>query len=134
EAAAKSGSLITARLALEQNREVFAVPGRIDSQQSEGVHHLIQQGAKLVHSVEDILAELPPAGGSQGEAVPSPLPEDLSEPEKALLALVEETYPTDIEELAEKSGRIVSELHSLLLGLELKELIRQLPGQQYERV
>jgi DNA processing protein len=131
EAAARSGSLITARLALEQNREVFAVPGRIDSPQSEGAHHLIQQGAHLVHSVEDILRELPTTSSGK-EATSLVIPEDLAEPEKELLTLLE-VYPVDIEELTAKSGLPVSALHALLLNLELKGIIRQLPGQQYER-
>ncbi len=133
EAAAKSGSLITARMALEQNREVFAVPGRIDSPQSEGSHHLIQQGAQLVHSVEDILAELPTVGGvRQNKATRQAVPEDISASEQKLLALLA-ADPIDIEELTATSGLPVSELHGLLLNLELKGLIRQLPGQQYER-
>ncbi len=133
EAAARSGALITARTALEQNREVFAVPGRIDSPQSEGTHRLIQQGAHLAHSVADILAELPDArfSGKTPAAAPA-LPDDLSEAERGVLALFADG-PADIEELTEKSGIPVSGLHSLLLGLELKGLLRQLPGQQYER-
>lgn len=134
EAAARSGSLITARMALEQNREVFAVPGRIDSPQSEGVHHLIQQGAHLAHSVEDILAELPTMSRkSEKQDSPLEIPDDLTGPEKNLLSLLDAASPTDIEALTEQSGLPVSELHGLLLGLELKGLIRQLPGQQYER-
>ena len=132
EAAARSGSLITARTALEQNREVFAVPGRIDSPQSEGAHRLIQQGAHLLHSFADILAELPDIGGRDKPPAVLPLPADLSTEEGRVLALFA-ACPADIEELTEKSGLPVSELHGLLLGLELKGLIRQLPGQQYER-
>lgn len=131
EAAAKSGSLITARLALEQNREVFAVPGRIDSPASEGTHDLIRQGAHLVHSVDDILAELP-VGSRRQAAGPDVIPDNLSEAEKALLALFE-ACQLDIEELTEQSGLPVNILHGLLLELELKGLLRQLPGQQYER-
>jgi len=135
EATARSGSLITASLAVEQNREVFAVPGRIDSPQSEGAHSLIQQGAKLVHSVEDILVELPTAknksndGQKQQEATITP---DLSQIEQQVLALFD-AYPTNVEELTEKSGLSPIELHNLLLALELKALVRQLPGQQYEK-
>jgi DNA processing protein len=134
EAAAKSGSLITARMALEQNRDVFAVPGRIDSPQSEGAHHLIQQGAQLVHSVKDILnpqSKLPSAASSRPPAAAQVIPQDLAAPEQRLLALLS-AYPTDIDQLAGKSGLPVHELHGLLLGLELKGLVRQLPGQQYE--
>jgi DNA processing protein len=135
EAAARSGSLITARMALEQNREVFAVPGRIDSPQSEGVHRLIQQGAYLIHSVDDILMELPTAAlNGERRDEPAPMAEELSTSEKELLTLIDDPSPADIEELTEKSKLPVSDLHGLLLGLELKGLIRQLPGQQYERI
>jgi DNA processing protein len=133
EAAARSGSLITSRMALEQNREVFAVPGRIDSPQSEGAHHLLQQGAHLVHSVADILAELPLRSSRLLEQEAPPIPQDLSSEEQDLLQLLDPTGSVDIEELMEKSGLQIGSLHSLLLSLELKGLIRQLPGQQYER-
>ncbi len=133
EAAARSGSLITSRMALEQNREVFAVPGRIDSPQSEGAHRLLQQGAHLVHSVADILAELPTSSTSPPEQQSLALPQDLSPEEQNVLQLVDPTSPVDIEELMAKSGLLIGNLHGLLLGLELKGLIRQLPGQQYER-
>ena len=134
EAAARSGALITARMALEQNREVFAVPGRIDSPQSQGPHRLLQQGAHLVHSFDDILAELPAA--SLRAVVPdkkNALPEGLSAEEQKLLLLLPQSASIDIEELMEKSGLPAGQLHGLLLDLELKGLLRQLPGQQYER-
>ena len=134
EAAAKSGSLITARMALEQNREVFAVPGRIDSPQSEGTHHLIQKGeAHLIHSVEDILTELPAWSRRALMQETSAVPVDLSAEEQSLLRLLPPSASVDIEELMEKSGLPAGQLHGLLLGLELKGLLRQLPGQQYER-
>ncbi len=134
EAAGRSGALITARMALEQNREVFAVPGRIDSPQSEGTHRLIQKGeAHLVHSVEDILTELPVGTRRTLAQNKSAVPEDLSAEEQALLQLLHPAASVDIEELMEKSGLPAGTLHGLLLGLELKGLLRQLPGQQYER-
>lgn len=136
EATGKSGSLITARLALDQGREVFAVPGRVDSVKSEGCHRLIGQGATLVQSAQDVLDELQlavslhrvePAGK---EAI---TPEALTQPEKQLLARID-VYPVDIDELSRQTDCSSATLHDLLLHLELKGFIRQLPGQQYERV
>lgn len=146
EAAVRSGALITARLALEQNREVFAVPGRIDSPKSEGPHGLLRQGAVLVRSAEDIVAELPPSSYAaentlsrehEISSVVSPntftaLPDDLSQEEEALMTVIK-TDPIDIEQLSEHMGLPLNALHSLLLGLELRGLIQQVPGQQYIR-
>ena len=157
EAAVRSGALITARLALEQNREVFAVPGRIDSPKSAGPHRLLRQGAALVRSVEDILAELPlsvrsgeaspganyknipairsatsPAASSAVSRNVTPLPDDLSAAEKDLLLVIKSTS-IDIEQLSEVTALPLNTLHGLLLGLELRGLIQQLPGQQYIR-
>jgi DNA processing protein len=135
EAAGRSGALITARMALEQNREVFAVPGRIDSPQSEGPHRLLQQGAHLVHSVDDILAELPVLSlkATASDSSRTAAPAELSAEEQALLLLLPPSASVDIEELMAKSGLPAGQLHGLLLGLELKGLLCQLPGQQYER-
>jgi DNA processing protein len=136
EASCKSGSLITARLALDQGRDVFAVPGRIDSMKSEGCHRLIQQGAKLVQSAEDVLLEMQIADamhcGNAGSKPVAP-PEDLSGPEEQLLARID-VYPINIDELAVQTGLASGPLHDLLLRLQLKGCIRQLPGQQYEKV
>ncbi|XOF32758.1 MAG: hypothetical protein ACL93V_12100 [Candidatus Electrothrix sp. YB6] len=124
------------------------MPGSIESPKSEGPHSLLRQGATLVRSVDDILQELPPvapassAGQSAADSrsgtstavqqeLPA-IPEDLSEPEKALLASLD-TAPVDIEQLTEQTELPLSILHGLLLGLELKGLICQLPGQQYIR-
>lgn len=133
EAAMKSGSLITARLALEQGREVFAVPGRIDSAKSQGAHRLLQQGAKLVHNVNDILEELHLSSmlhqGAQAE--PPVKKAGLGENEQHLLGCLD-TYPVNIDELVRLSGYDAAVLADLLIRLELKGMIRQLPGQQYE--
>lgn len=135
EATEKSGSLITARLALDQGREVFAVPGRIDSPRSAGTHRLIQQGAHLVQTARDIV-EVIAWGDSRISAEPHgerPESVQLDQRERELLAHLE-VYPTDIDSLLRQSGFPAAELHALLLRLELKDLVRQLPGQRYERV
>lgn len=133
EATEKSGSLITARLALDQGREVFAVPGRVDSPKSVGTHRLIQQGAHLVLNAADILEELSWSGKhAAGKAGGNPVP-ILTELEQRLLTALD-VYPLDIDALVQTTGLAVAELHGLLLQLELKGLIRQIPGQQYERI
>ncbi len=137
EAATRSGALITADCALEQGREVFAVPGPITAVSSQGTHHLLKQGARLVTSVEDILDEL--------RLVPQPVrasfPDDsgtaptaaLPEAEQRVFACVSERDPLDIDMIAGQSGLAVAEVSSLLLQLEVKQLIRQLPGKQFIR-
>ncbi len=136
EATARSGSLITARLALDQGREVFAVPGRVDSVKSAGTHRLIQQGAHLVHSSDDILealsfSSMKPFAPQKDGGGRTDHTGDSGE-EKILACL--DVYPIDIDTIARVSGLEIVKLHGLLLQLELKGLIRQLPGQQYERV
>ena len=135
EASLKSGSLITASLALEQGREVFAVPGRIDSLKSQGAHRLLQQGAKLVHNVEDILEELNLAGvitEQSGQGAFSSPAAPVTETEQRLLGCLE-VYPRTVDQLVQQSGYGPAQVLSLLLDLELKGLVRQLPGQEYER-
>jgi DNA processing protein len=135
EASLKSGSLITAGLALEQGREVFAVPGRVDSAKSQGAHRLLQQGAKLVHSVEDILEEFSHAG----IFTQAPRPERPVLPSAPMTAAEQqlwnclEDYPLSVDQLVRQSGFAPACVLSLLLDLELKGLVRQLPGQEYER-
>jgi DNA processing protein len=135
EAARKSGSLITAGLALEQGREVFAIPGRIDSCKSEGTHRLLQEGAKLVHSVDDIVEELsfspaaPPPGAEAGDSRAGLV---LSAAEEELLALLD-VYPQTIDEITRRCGMAVQKVSELLLMLELKGAIDALPGNQYQR-
>lgn len=134
EASLKSGSLITARLALDQGRDVFAVPGRIDSPKSQGTHRLLQQGAKLVNSVDDILEELDLAGLAVATQSSDTLPErniELSGEEELLLSCLD-IYPVTIDELVRDSGYDTATVFQMLFRLEMEGVVRQLPGQQYE--
>ena len=126
-----SGAMITARQAMEQGRTVFAVPGRIDTFGSRGPHKLIKDGACLVASVEDILNELgclipTPARtpGVAAQRVP------LTDAETALVALITEDGEMDLDGLVRRSGRKPSEISALLLGLEMKRVVKMLPGQR----
>ncbi len=140
EAAARSGSLITARLAAEQGREVFAVPGAIHAEQSRGPNGLIKQGAKLVERVEDIIEELLPQldtpardrlvqcmGGTPAGAAP------LEGDETKVYNLLS-FEPTPIDDLITKSGLPAGTVNSLLLAMELRGLTRRLPGHCSVRV
>jgi DNA processing protein len=130
EAAENSGSLITARFALEQNREVFAVPGAITSARSRGPHKLIKDGAKLVENIEDILQEIAPAlmpaiVTRRTQTAPQ------LEPHEALLVGIFENDPLHVDTLIAKSGLTPARVLEVLLGLELKEIITQLPGAHF---
>jgi DNA processing protein len=135
EAAPQSGSLITARFALEQGREVFAIPGSIHSPLSKGVHQLIRQGAKLTASVGDILEELAPLAGEQirFEAPPAAAAPELEPTEQRVLdALGFDATPFD--SLIERLALPVESLSSALLALELRGCIAAAPGGAYQRL
>jgi DNA processing protein len=145
EASENSGSLITARLALEQGREVFAVPGNITSRNSFGTNFLIKgAGAKLIQTWQDVVAEfppdiaariLPPEVKTKGDSSPArpQEPEGLTGDESAVLKLIPADEPAHIDALAERTGLPVQELAGVLLSLEMREAIRQLPGRCYVR-
>jgi len=137
EAALRSGSLITARLALEQNREVFAVPGALSNTMSQGPHSLIKQGATLVERAEDIVAELRPqlgdiVGSESHPGPPQPVEtnDQIGSEEKSVYDLIS-LEPVSLEELIAQDCFSPAELMSILLSLEMKGLIQQLPGSRY---
>lgn len=127
EAAPESGSLITARLAGEQGREVFAVPGSIHSPQSRGCHRLIRQGAKLVETAADILEEL---GSLAAASLPVSESEEADHP---LLAAIGHD-PCSLDELVVRTGQSADILLPELLLLELSGQLASLPGNRYQRL
>ncbi len=132
EATEKSGSLITATLAVEQNREVFAVPGEVGSSRSRGTHRLIRQGAKLVESAADIVEEIAPQLTQSRETAPPrrTLPPQCSEDSRRIFDLLQERT-LQIDEVIEQSGLASPVVSRVLLELELQGLLRQLPGSRY---
>jgi DNA processing protein len=128
EASLQSGSLITARLAMEQGRDVFAIPGSIHSPQSKGCHALIKQGAKLVESAQDVLEEL--SGRIPSVSFASVADDPNSSPLLPHLGF----DAVDIETLSQRSGLTVAALSAMLLTLELDGLICTLPGGLYQRI
>src|SRR5262245_46076382 len=144
EAAEHSGSLITARLAYEQGREVFAVPGNITSQTSFGPNFLIKDGAKLVQQWRDVVEELPrevrerilgvdrPKGdNAQSNVQPMFETVALSDDERKLLDMLTIDAPSHVDQLLISSGMNSSDLMTALLGLQMKDRIRELPGKSY---
>jgi len=138
EATKNSGSLITARLAVEQNREVFAVPGSIQSFKSIGTHTLIKQGAKLVEHAQDIVEELAPM--IRLNAPLSRHGRDGADEKKVVLAAEEARvyeaigpYPIHIDDLVRKTSMGPGQVSGILLKLELAGLIRQSPGKYFTK-
>jgi DNA processing protein len=143
EASERSGSLITARLAVEQNREVFAVPGNITSKNSFGTNYLIKSGAKLVQQWQDIVSELsiadqilsPKANGETGEIERQPelVPADLTDAERKIWSFLSADQPVHIDQLSEVCNMTFGDLNYAILGLEMRELIRSLPGKWFAK-
>ncbi len=136
EAALASGSLVTARLAAEQGREVFAIPGSIHAPQSRGCHALIRQGAKLVETAQDVLEELRPqlplAQRPAAGEMPAPAPEEAPPRDEVLEALGFD--PVDLDTLVARSGLDAATLQARLLELELDGHVARLPGALFQRV
>ena len=146
EASERSGSLITARLAAEQDREVMAVPGNITSGNSYGTNYLIKSGAKLVQQWQDVVAELPSEvaaailppkidqktnghSSKQQELIPA----DLNDNERRIWPLLPVDDSVHIDVLLESSGLSFGDLNSALVALDIRDLIRVLPGKHYAR-
>jgi DNA processing protein len=137
EATPRSGSLSTARHAVEQNREVFAVPGPVDSLNSRGCHFLIRDGARLVETVDDILEELGPLvqevrTDPAEPPVRHPAELALTDPERALLGQLDDT-PIAVDELIQRTRLTAAQVMATLSVLEMKRLVRRLPGPAFVR-
>jgi DNA processing protein len=137
EATPRSGSLSTANHAMEQNREVFAVPGPVDSLSSRGSHRLIRDGAKLVETVDDILEELGPLVQEvrttpDEPPVRHPAELALNDAERSLLGRLDDT-PTSVDDLITATGMTAAQVMATLSVLELKRMVRRLPGHRFVR-
>ncbi len=142
EGAQYSGSLITARLAMEFGREVFGVPGNATQPASFGPNLLIKQGAKLATGWEDVIEELPteiraqlfPVEASSQQERAALFEQSLSETERTLFSLLSTDQARHVDELVEQSGLNSSEVLAALFELEMKNFVRQLPGKQFVKV
>ncbi|RKY65485.1 MAG: hypothetical protein DRQ02_10215 [Candidatus Latescibacterota bacterium] len=135
EAGEKSGAILTAKYALDQNREVFAVPGNVNAAKSRGTNALIKRGAKLVQTVEDIIEELWPTAPTLFKpppTAPSALPE-LSTEERTILECLS-PKPKHIDKISADTGLTPAKALSVLLSLELSGLVKQLSGKMFVRV
>lgn len=132
EATLQSGSLITARLAVEAGRDVFAMPGSIHAPQAKGCHALIKQGAKLVETAQDVLEELGLRAPATRAAASAPAADEPARPNPILDALGHD--PIGLDELVARTGWSTAELNARLLELELAGQVERLPGQRFQRL
>lgn len=135
EAAVKSGALITSNYALDQGREIFAIPGSINSSLSAGPHNLIKEGAKLVHDHEDILAEIQyeKSGKIEDEKECMQL-EGLSGDDLLIYQMLSRHQPIQIDEISSKANLPPGRVNTVMLSLELKDLIKELEGKNYIKI
>lgn len=134
EAGEKSGALLTAYYALDQNRDVFALPGRITDDKSLGTNRLIQKGAKLVRNVEDIIEEIEPNRTFPTEPRQMEITFSLEDPEEKRVYDALSSEPIHIDEFASRIGKSTYEILATLLALELKGAVRQLAGKMFVKV